>query len=562
MSWSTTTVPSGAPAISATQGVGYTVSITGAYSNLVYDTLTTAHCTVVANNGVTYSYAVVAINSVGSSTPSASASVVNIFPATPIVSDPTFTSGTMNMSWNVNSLFNSINLFDPPAGNYIVSQSSTAIEIHTQNNYGVTINPAGNFTNGILHWVAYAPAINCGNQESYTLTIYVDGNLISQTTQSGTASGNTASYSGYHAYDIYYVFNNTGNASSTGSLAISLSPNDNTGTTYSVAIWDSTTSSLKTTLSSATSPATYASITPQHSYYYIVTATNAVDAASTTSGTVQYLPPTAPSANTPTFTGNTINMTWVPSSNGTITYIVEIYDTSSVTRIGTINNATSPATYSSLTYTHSYYFIVTATNAQGSASSTSSTVLCSQPNNPPSSFTANTPTFTTIPGAVMSMTWTASTYATSYSVAVWDSTTSSLKTTINSATSPATFTNLINSHSYYFIVTATNTYGSTTSTSSTEQYIAPNPPSLTILTANFTQGYADFSWTNSGGAAVYDVYWSASWTDQEGYTRSASNTETIYGTSIYEFFGGGTDNFTSSYSVTATNAGGTSTISG
>jgi hypothetical protein len=467
----------------------------------------------------------------------------------------------MNMSWAAASVFISATL-GGGTGNSISSQTSTEVNIQTKNNCGTTTSISGSFTNGVLHWTGIAPAVNCGTQEYYTVTVYVDSTLISSTFQNYTISGNTVNYTGTHTYSVEYKFDAC-NQNSTGSFAISLSLSNSGTITYSVAVWDSTTGSLITTLSNATSPATYGSITPQHSYYYIVSATNALDTASSTSSTVQYVPPTAPTLLSATFTTNTINMTWSPSSNGSITYIVDVYDTSSVTRITSINSATSPATYGSLTYTHSYYFIVIATNAQGSTSTTSSTYLLSAPSNPPSSFTANIPTFSTVPSAIMIMSWTNSTYATSYSVAVWDSTANLLKTTINSATSPTTFTDLINSHYYYFIVTASNsTVTTVTSTSSSAQYIAPIAPTIQSVNASASGNQISISWTNSGGTALNSVSWSISYFDQEGYGRGESNTISTTNTAIGDTYIYTANDFTFSYTITSTNASGSTSVSG
>jgi hypothetical protein len=143
-------------------------------------------------------------------------------------------------------------------------------------------------------------------------------------------------------------------------------------------------------LDSVTSPASYS---PQSyteelfivgmSYYFRVTGTMlGTNSGMSTSSSSVYNPPT-PSANTPTFSFSSINMSWTNTTSGSTSYIVKVYENmTDLTLIATIDPATSPATYQPLTSGYFYYFVVYATNTSGTVSSQSSQAQYSPPNPP------------------------------------------------------------------------------------------------------------------------------------------------------------------------------------
>jgi len=212
-------------------------------------------------------------------------------------------------------------------------------------------------------------------------------------------------------------------------------------------------------------------LTAATNYYYIVTALNSAGesvASSQVSAATASAPPiaTVPAAPTGVSAVGGTNQTtikWTAVSDAT-TYNLYWSKTAGVTTAtGTkISGATSPAVQTGLTDGTAYYYVVTAVNSTGE-SAASGQVTATTLSTVPTPTVPAIPTGVTATGGTNQITlaWSAVSGATSYNV--YYSTTAGVTTAngskIAGATSPYIKTGLLNSTSYYFIVTAVNSTG-------------------------------------------------------------------------------------------------------
>lgn len=157
--------------------------------------------------------------------------------------------------------------------------------------------------------------------------------------------------------------------------------------------------------------------------------------------------------------------------------------------------------------------------------------------------------------AQVSLTWTASTGATSYSVKRALSASGPF-TTVAANVSGTSYSNtgLINGTTYYYVVTATNAVGeSVNSATATATPVAgvTAPPAPTALTATAGNAQVSLTWTASTGATSYDVKRALSATGP--FTTIATN---VSGTSYTNT--SLTNGTTYHYVVSAVNAAGQS----
>jgi len=254
-------------------------------------------------------------------------------------------------------------------------------------------------------------------------------------------------------------------------------------------------------------------------------------------------PPATPTGLTATAGVGQVSLSWTASSGAT-SYSVKRSTTSGAEVA--ISSATSPSyTDSTVTGGTTYYYVVSATNSNGSSGNSneaSATPTVAVPAAPTS--------LTATPGnAQVSLTWTASAGATSYNVK--RSTTSGSEATISSPTGTSyTDSTVTNGTKYYYVVTAVNTAGE--SANSTEVSATPNlvPAAPTGLAATPGNAQVALTWNASTGATSYNV--KRSTTNGSGYATVSSPTGTSYTNT------GLTNGTTYYYVVAATNSAGTS----
>ncbi len=197
-----------------------------------------------------------------------------------------------------------------------------------------------------------------------------------------------------------------------------------------------------------------------------------------------------------------VTLNWTGSSGAT-GYHVKRSTTSGgpYTQISTQSAASDTDT--GLTNGTKYFYVVSAYNSAGQ--STNSAEVNATPGLPmPASPTG---LVATAGNAQVSLTWTASSGATSYHVK--RSTTSGAETQISSPTSTSyTDTGLTNGTKYFYVVSAANSGGE--SAMSSEVSATPSAPSTTPATPTGLQAtggnaQVSLSWNASTGAASYDV---------------------------------------------------------
>ena len=229
--------------------------------------------------------------------------------------------------------------------------------------------------------------------------------------------------------------------------------------------------------------------------------------------------PAIPTGITATAGNAKVTVSW-NSSTGATSYNIYYATSPGVTKAGAkVANATSPYDVTGLTNGTTYYFVVTAVNAAGesdvsaerSAIPTSGTPLPAAPKG----------TSATAGNTQVTMTWTASTDATSYNI--YYSTTAGVTKTngikVANAVSPHVVTGLTNGTTYYFVVTAVNSAGE--SEESSENSATPSaglqpPASPNGVTTTAGTGQVTIQWNTKLTATSYNIYYSSTITTSAG----------------------------------------------
>jgi len=448
-------------------------------------------------NGSSYNFRVIAVNSVGQSPVSSTAT-----------STPRTIAGAPTAASAVRGNGQATISFTPPASN-----GGAAIT-----GYTVTSSPGG-FT-------------GTGTSSPITVTGLTNGTAYTFTVTATNAAGTSAASTATSAVTPATVPGApTGASAVRGDSQATISfttPASNGGS--AVTGYTVTSSPGGFTASGSTSPLTVTGLTNGTAYTFTVTATNAVGTGAASAASTSVTPSVVPGAPTgvSAVRGNTqatVSFT-APASNGgsAITGYTVTSSPSGITATG----SSSPITVTGLTNGTAYTFTVTATNAvgTGAASSASASVT---PAGVPSAPTGVTAT----PGnGSASVAFTApsnnGSAITSYTV-----TSSPGGFTGTGTSSPITVTGLTNGTAYTFTVTATNAVGagtaSSASASSTPGTVAGAPTGLSV-TPGSTQ--ASLSWTapaSNGGAAIsdyvvqYKLTSSGSWTTFADGASTATN---------------------------------------
>src|SRR5450432_265899 len=230
--------------------------------------------------------------------------------------------------------------------------------------------------------------------------------------------------------------------------------------------------------------------------------------------------PSAPTGLTATPGDKQVSLTWTASSGAT-SYNVK-RSTASGGPYTTVNSpATTSYTDMGLTDGTKYFYVVSAVNSYGESGNSS------EANATPTLAIPAVPTgLTATPSdKQVSLTWTASTGATSYNVK--RSTASGSEVTINSPTSASYIDSTVsNGTKYYYKVSAVNPAGE--SANSSEVNATPNviPAAPTGLTATAGNTQVMLAWVASTGAAGYNVYRGTA--SGGPYSKISSPTTTSY----------------------------------
>jgi|GEM_PF-602849 len=267
------------------------------------------------------------------------------------------------------------------------------------------------------------------------------------------------------------------------------------------------------------------------------------------------LPPTAavPVAPTgPVATGGTgqVTLSWSSVSNAT-SYNIYYSATSGVTKVsGTkLSSVGTPFVQTGLAAGTTYFYVVTSVNASGESVESAEVSAATAPA-PPVPVAPGAPTSVIATGGTNQATLSWGTVDTATSYNVYYSTVSGVTKTngtkITGATSPTVQTGLIDSTTYYYIVTAVNSAGegaasvqvAATTLTPVPAPVAPAAP--TGVTATGGTNQATISWPAVTNSTSYNIYWSttsgvtkANGTKVAGVTSPYVKTALSAGTTYY-----------------------------
>ncbi len=238
-------------------------------------------------------------------------------------------------------------------------------------------------------------------------------------------------------------------------------------------------------------------------YYFVVSATNSSGEGvnSTQVSATPVAPPATPIGLTATPGNAQVALTWGAASGAT-SYTVGRATTSGGP-YATVQSGVTAATYTNtgLTNGTAYYYVVSATNAGGT--SANSTQASATPVAPPAVPTGLTAT----PGnAQVTLTWTAVSGAASYNVSS-ATTSGGPYTLLQSGLTTITYTRtgLTNGTTYYFVVSATNTGGTSANCAQVGAVPVALPVAPTGLVATPGNAQVTLSWGAVSGATSYSV---------------------------------------------------------
>jgi hypothetical protein len=307
------------------------------------------------------------------------------------------------------------------------------------------------------------------------------------------------------------------------------------------------------------SPITVTGLQSSASYTFTVRAVNSAGqgAASAASNSITATTvPQAPTIGTATAGNTTATVTYTAGATGGAAVSAYIATSSPGGQTG---SGASPITVSGLTNGTAYTFTMTATNINGtslaSAASNSVTPIVPVPNAPTIGTATNTPSGRAYNNGAASVTFTPAVsgpVATSYTV-----TSSPGGYTASAASSPITVTGLQSNTAYTFTVKANNASGSSVASSASNSITAttvPQAPTIgTVSVSSRTVVSVPYTDNATGGSAITSRTIASSPSISLSYSAGSSP---VAVTGSYAASQGYT------FTITATNANGTSTASG
>ena len=236
-------------------------------------------------------------------------------------------------------------------------------------------------------------------------------------------------------------------------------------------------------------------------YFYVVTALNGVaeSASSTEVSTTPVGPPPVP-ANFTAVSGNgLVTLTWTASSGAT-SYNIKRSTTDGSGYLPIDTSASATYADSTVINGTAYYYVVTAVGANGE--SAVSAQASATPLAPPAAPTGLTATAS---NATVTLTWTASTGATSYNIKRSETSGSDYELVGTTSATGYVDTDVVNGTSYYYVVSAQNIAGEgAASTQATATPVdAPAAPSGAIASAG--NGQSGLLWQAVSGATSYTI---------------------------------------------------------
>ncbi len=450
--------------------------------------------------GTSYYYLVKAVNSAGTSVAGneASYSVPSSVPSAPTNLAATLTAGKIALSWTApaNNGGSAITSYSIYRGTASGSESTTAIGSSTTLSYTDSNVVAGTSYYYLVKAVNSAGTSVASNEASYSVPSSVPSaptNLAATLTAGKIALSWTApANNGGSAITSYSIYRGTAS-----------------GSESTTAIGSSTTLSY-----------TDSNVVAGTSYYYLVKAVNSAGTSVASNEASYSVPSSVPSAPTnlaATLTAGKIALSWTAPANngGSAITSYSIYrgtasGSESTTAIG--SSTTLSYTDSNVVAGTSYYYLVKAVNSAGT-SVASNEASYSVPSSVPS---APTNLAATLTAGKIALSWTApanngGSAITSYSIYRGTASGSESTTAIGSSTTLSyTDSNVVAGTSYYYLVKAVNSAGTSVASNEASYSVPSSVPSApTNLAATLTAGKIALSWTApvSSGSSPVSIYW-------------------------------------------------------
>ena len=265
----------------------------------------------------------------------------------------------------------------------------------------------------------------------------------------------------------------TGLTTTTGNAQVSLSWNASTGATSYMVLRSTTSGGSYSSVVTGLTATTYTDtgVTNGTTYYYVIQAVNSAG-SSPNSNEASATPLSLPAAPTLSASASNaqVSLTW-SASTGASSYNV-LRSTTSGGSYSSVVTGLTPTTYvdSGLTNGTAYYYVVQAVNAAGL--SPNSNEAAATPNAPPA---VPSGLSATAGNAQVSLTWTASTGASSYNV-LRSITSGGSYSAVATSLTATNYTDaaVTNGTTYYYVVQAVNSVG--TSGNSNEASATPSAP--------------------------------------------------------------------------------------
>ncbi len=472
----------------ASSATSYTVkygTTTGNYTSTASTNATSPYTITGLTSSQTYYIMVTAVNVSGSTDANSEVSATAANPPSSPTLTLSSTPGAIGLSWN------SVSGTAPIT--YTVKRSITSGSGYTTIASGLNTTSYSDvsITNGTTYYYV-VDAINAG----------------------GTISSSEQSVKAIAAFTISSI-------SQTGNGQAQLAWNSATGAASYTVKYGTTSGSYGTTVStSATSPLTISGLSNGTTYYFMVSAVNAVGSGTTQNATSEtslalYSVPTAPASLTATPSPGSVALSWsLVSGSGTLTYNV-YRSTTSGSGYTALTTGISGTTYTDSTVTNgtTYYYVVTLNNISGESSYSNEASVRSIPHFSITAIDVN--------GAgALKVTFNSASGASAYTVKYGTTSGSYGTTSSTNATSPYTITGLTGGTPYYIMVSATNAVGTGASVNANAEFSGTPLSVFSISSAVATSSQTTLSWASSNGATAYDISYG---TTSGNYTTTLTN---------------------------------------
>jgi fibronectin type 3 domain-containing protein len=407
----------------STYNVLRATSANGSYTTVASGLTGTSYTDTSVSSGTTYYYAITATNGSGSSANSSQVNAITA-PDAPASITATGGNGQIALSWSASA----------GAASYNVLRATSSNGSYTTVATGLT-------------------------GTSYTDTGLADGTTYYYAVTATNGSGSSANSAQVNTITIPAA--PTSPAATGGTSQIALTWNASTGAaTYNVLRATSANGSY-TTVASALTGTSYndTGLASGTTYYYVITATDGSGSSANSTQVNAITAPASPSGVTATAGNGQVALSWTASTGATGYNVLRA--TSANGSYTTVASGVAGTSYTDtgLANGTTYYYAVAASNGSGSSSNSTQVNAITTP-------AAPTGLAATPDNAQVSLLWNSSTGAATYNILRSTTSGSGYATVASGLTGTSyTDTGLTNGTTYYYVVTATNTGGTSANSS-------------------------------------------------------------------------------------------------